>query len=347
MIRTTLALSLALPLVLAPVTAQGDDAQKHELAMSARPGNSVWLRQTTKTVQEIDMGIQQAENKSTVDITASFNVTAVADDGKTTVDVKIERVRGSFGVPNMGEFPFDSLDGDQGEQGGDDGGFGGFGMPDFGAVGKAAASMAGTAFAAVLDRKGKVTAVTGLEEALKKAEEEAGQMGRQMLSGTFSETAISNFVESAFGTRPQQATPVGGTWKPEADDDDGPQTKMTLKLARVTDKAFEVTGEGTVEKPKLDGGDDGDDSPEAAMQRELMKSMEIKNGKVSFRSLVSREDGFLVESTRNLSMDMTMESPMGAIEMTNSTTVTTKRTSQGAAMAKKPAGDPAKQGGDK
>ena len=70
------------------------------------------------------------------------------------------------------------------------------------------------------------------------------------------------------------------------------------------------------------------------MAREMRKNMEIKNGKITFKCVTSREDGFLIEASQNMSMDVTMESPMGAIEMKNVMSIETKRTTKAAAMAR-------------
>ncbi|MCR9244839.1 MAG: DUF6263 family protein [bacterium] len=348
-IPTVLALTLA-----APLTAQDPAGeQQHDLKMSVREGASIWVRQISTSKQDIDMGIQQVESKNVVDVAAELTVTNVADDGMVTIDVTLQRVRGSLGMPNMGEFPFDSIDNDKkpadaGDDGGDD--FGGFGMPDFDAIGRAAASIAGTKFVARLDKDGEVKSTEGLKEAVEAMQKRAGAMGGQMLASTFGESALTNLLEAAFGERPKKPMAVGGTWSPKKDDDDnGPATDITMKLARVSDKAFEVTGNGTVKKPEMKDSEAGDDDdPTAAMAREMRKNMEIKNGKITFKCVTSREDGFLIEASQNMSMDVTMESPMGAIEMTQTMSIVTKRTTKGAAMARagKAAGD-AKATGDK
>ena len=67
----------------------------------------------------------------------------------------------------------------------------------------------------------------------------------------------------------------------------------------------------------------------------MLAKMEIKNGKISGSSKISRKDGFLLDSKSHMTMDMSMPSPMGGdMTINQKVTITTKRTTAEAAMKK-------------
>lgn len=334
--RSLITLAIALPLA----------AQEHDLRVQVEKGASVWLEQSTVQAQEIDMG-QVMETENTMTMTMQLTVKEVTDDGSVIVEAKLARVRGAFGVPQMGDFPFDSIDNadknagknaDAGaeEEVDDGGGFGAM-MPDFDKIGAAAGSIAGSKFIAKVDSYGRVESIDGVEQAVAAMQKRAGKMGGQMLAGSFSENAMKNMISSAFGERPTRPIAQGESWERERESDGGigTGTKVTATLAQISDKLFEVTGKGTIEKPDSKPDEKGDDeSEEEAMVREMRENMKLRNGKVSFRSVVSREDGFLVEARTEMSMELSMPGPFGDIEMKNKTTIVTRRTTEQAAMAR-------------
>ncbi len=330
-VRPLLPLLIALPLA----------AQEHDLRLSVQKGASVWLQQSTTQAQEIDMG-QVMETENVMDLTLHVTVKEVSDEGIVIVEANLARIRGSFDMPQMGKFPFDSIDNDGkapevAEE--EDDGFDDFGamMPDLDRIGKAATAMAGTKFVAKLDSYGRVTSIDGVAQSVEAMQKRAGKMGGQMLSGTFSESSIKNLIASAFGERPTKPTAEGGTWDREKADGDklNADAKVIAKLARVTDDSFEVTGKGTIEQPTPKAPAEGEEeTEEEAMVREMQKGMKIENGAVTFRSVTSRKDGFLVEAQTEMSVDISMPGPFGDIAMKNKTTIVTKRTTEQAAMKK-------------
>ncbi|MCA8953538.1 MAG: hypothetical protein KDE27_28765 [Planctomycetes bacterium] len=325
-------------------------AQEHDLHLDTKVDASVWIRQVSTQSQKIDMGIQEVETENVMDVAAKIVVTAVGEDGGVTVECSLQRVRGKFDMPQMGEFPFDSIDAGKAEAKKPDDGFDDFGgmMPDFAAIGRAAAAVAGTKFIVKLDRYGHTESVEGTEAALEQVEQAAGPMGGQMLTGAFGEEAIGNLVESAFGERPDKPTAVGGEWAPRNKNaDDRTKADIVMTLQSVSDKSFAIAGKGTIEKAAdpAGGADAGDESDEAAMAREMRENMSIENGKITFRSVVSREDGFLVEAERETSMDVKMPGPFGGdIKMQHKSTTSTKRTTEAAAMQRDAKADKAGDG---
>jgi len=67
-----------------------------------------------------------------------------------------------------------------------------------------------------------------------------------------------------------------------------------------------------------------------------MKSMKIKNGKITGSCRVSRTDGFVTEATNTVSMDIEMSAgPVGDMAMTMKVSKSLKRTTADAAAPKK------------
>lgn len=330
---------LSLLCLTASLAAQGE---AHTLRTTAKKGASVWLLQEQKEEQTIDQGGQQFEiGKSTVH-TLHVTVKDVDDKGMLVVETEVVRVHGAMQMGPMGEVEFDSAAPADADEGDDDGGFG---MPSHATISKAMTVLAGKKFTARVDSRGKVGSLEGVAELI------AARQGRSMMATPTTEDSLKKMVESAFGIMPEQPVAVGATW----DDVDAAvgrmgttSNKVTMKLANVDGTSFEITATGTVEKPaaKDAGGEsagEGDESDEAAMARDMMKNTKIQNGKLSGSQRISREDGFLIDATNVMTMDVEMSGPMGEISMNVKMTTTTKRTTAEAAMPKKV--EPAKEAG--
>jgi hypothetical protein len=334
----------------APLTAQGAE---QDLRLALKKGASVWLVQETRSEQAIDMGGQAMETGNSTTYTMHLTVKEIDDKGLFVVEAKIARVAGSLAMGMMGDVEFDSID-QKADAPADDAGddMGGMGMPDFDAIGRAMTSLAGHTFVGKVNAHGKVESLDGIDKALEAARKKAGRMGAQMLGGQLNDKAMERLVEGAFGTLPEKPIAVGGSWE---NSDTGKSKglnvnhKLKLTLTKLDAESFEVTAAGTIEKPAntdapAAGADEGEES---AMAREMLAKMKIENGKLAGTSKVSRQDGFLLESTSTMTMDMVMPSPMGSGDMTitQKTTTTTRRTTEEAAMKKAgaaPAKEPAK-----
>ncbi|HZN37828.1 MAG TPA: DUF6263 family protein [Planctomycetota bacterium] len=317
-----------------PLVCQSADekAAENNLKIAAKKGSTVWLLLEEKQEQTMDMGGQQMEMGNTTTRTLQLEVKDVDDKGNLVVEVKIARIHGSMTMPMMGDIEFDSTKKTEGEEE-DAGGMGGFSP---GAMTKAMTALAGKSFVAKVDAFGKVASLEGVAELLKDANQGPG-----MRRGGGSESQFKQYVESAFGPLPQKPIAQGATWD-RVDDEDAMgvtmQTKLQLTLAKIDADGFEITATGTVglspvQKPEEKAAGEADER-EAAM-REMMKNMKVKNGKISGTQRVSRQDGFVIESSNTTTMDVDMPGPMGGeMSMSVKTTLKCKRTTAEAAMPK-------------
>lgn len=312
------------------LSAQGEQA----LRANAKKGSSVWLVQEQKQEQTIDQAGQQMDIQNTTTHTLHVKVLDVDDKGVMTIETEIVRIHGSMQMGPMGEAEFDSAaPAEDGEEDGNP-----FNPQ---AMTKRITKPAGKKFTAKVDSHGRAQSIEGAEELLKAG---GGRMGNSVTEGS-----LKQMVESAFGSLPEQPVAVGGSWDHlQKEGSRFPiEQKLKLTLAKLDDASFEVTAVGTVEKVAGKDEDAKDDDPAAAMA----KGMTIQNGKLSGTQKVSRQDGFILDATHTMSMDIEIDSPMGAASMTMKQTTTTKRTTAEAAMPKKaekaaPAKEEKKEGGD-
>jgi hypothetical protein len=206
---------------------------------------------------------------------------------------------------------------------------------------KAMTAGAGKAFTAKVDAKGKVVE---LMDDAKELLKDSGGGGRMMGGAAMSEESLKELVSSAFGELPAKPVAVGGKWE-RSDQDSGGRmpsnNKFDLTLAKADAESFEVTIAGTVEKPAAPAAPadadkiEGDDE-QAEMQREMMKSMQMKNGKIAGLCKASRTDGFVTEANLTISMDVEMSAgQMGDMAMSIKIVKSMKRTTEAAAAPKK------------
>ncbi|HEU4419626.1 MAG TPA: DUF6263 family protein [Planctomycetota bacterium] len=336
---------LSLLILTTPLVCQGAE---QDLKTVAKKGGSVWLLLEEKEEQIFDLGGQQVEVGKTTTRTLQIEVKDVDDKGNLVVDVKIARIQGAMTVPSMTgieEVEFDSAKKTEGEEEEDTGGMG----ISPGAVTKAMTVLAGKSYVAKVDAFGKVASLEGVAELLKSSSQGLGGMGGGMM-GAVTEAQLKQYVESAFGTLPDKPLAHGATWD-RVDEKKGMgaslQTKLQLTLAKVDAESFEITATGTIataaakDGEKAAGAGEGADG-EAAM-REMVKNVKVKNGKISGTQRVSRQDGFVIESSSSTSMDVDRPGPMGG-EMSISIKASqkTKRTTAEEAMPK-PAPKPDKE----
>lgn len=326
---------LTLLCLAAPLGAQG----AIDLRTTAKKGATVWLLQEQKQEQTIDMGGQEMETSQSTTRTVQVTVKDVDDKGDLTVETKIVRVRGGMVMPmGMGDFEFDSLTdkpSDDDEE--DDTGMGLGNMSNM--LKKMQMTGVGKSFTAKVSRYGKVVELTDGVDAI--LGEGAGG-GAMMGGGGMSRDTLRQIVESAFGILSDKPVAVGAKWdhaQKEAGGQMPIEQKLELTLAKADADVFEITASGTVQKPG-EGDDKADPAgaegaEEAAMVREMLRSMKMKNGKITGSQKISRKDGFTIESSNVVSIDIEMESPMGEMAMSMKITNSTKRTTEAEALAKK------------
>jgi len=326
---------LTLLCLTAPLVCQDPE---HDLRVAAKKGSTVWLLLEEKQEQTIDMGGQQMDVENTTTRTLQIEVKDVDDKGNLVVDVKIARIHGSMMMPmGMGDIEFDSAKKTEGEEDEDAGGM----VFSPAALAKAITALAGKSYGAKVDVYGKVASLEGVADLIKNANQGPRGMGG---GGATTEGQLKQYVQSAFGTLPQKPTAQGATWDrvdAEKSTRGGPmQTKLQLTLAKVDADSFEITATGTVEAAPAQKGEEkaegtGEEADAENAMREMMKNMKVKNGKVSGTQRVSRQDGFVIESTNITSMDIEMPGPMGGeMSMNIKTTQKCKRTTAEAAMPK-------------
>jgi len=326
-------LSLVTALALcAPGFAQGEI----DLKVTTKKGASVWLVEETKSSQVIDMQGQEMETGQTITKYLQFTVKDVDDKGVMTIETKIARVVGSMALPmGMGDMEVDSAAPAEEEEEEDGMGMGAM----MGGMKKAMTAGAGKTFTAKVDAKGKVVEL--MDDAKELLTDSGGGGGRMMGGGAMTEASLKYLVSSAFGELPAKPVAVGGKWERSEKDSAGrmpSNNKFDLTLAKADAESFEVTIAGTVEKPAAAGDADtieGDDE-QAEMQREIMKSMQMKNGKIAGLCKASRTDGFVTEANLTISMDVEMSAgQMGDMAMSIKTAKSMKRTTEAAAAPKK------------
>lgn len=312
-----------------PLLAQGE----LDLRTTAKKGAMVWLVHETTQEQTIDMGGQEMETKQSTARVVQFTVKDVDDKGNLIVESKLARIHGSMTMPmGMGDFEFDSaVAADEGEE--DDGMAGMSSM-----MKKAMMAGAGKSFSAKVSPLGKVVELLdGAADILKSAE--GGMMGGNAID----EGTLKQIVEGAFGMLPEKPLAVGAKWEHKQKESSGRmpmEHKVEMTLAKADADSFEVNATGTVDKPaeapKDEKAETVEGDEQAAMAREMMKSMKVKNGKLAGTQRVSRQDGFVLEAKNTISMDVEMSAgPMGEMQMVMKLTNSTKRATADAAMPPK------------
>ena len=287
-----------------PLAAQ---AAEHDLRVTAKKGSSLWYTQESKQEQALDMGGQQMDMGNATTYTMFATVKDVDEKGQLVVEAKIIRVKGTMTIPMMGDVEFDSADaapGKAGEEAADEGGDE-MGGPNFDAIGRGMTSLAGATFVAKVDAFGKVQSIDGVDKVLTAARKKAGGMGAQMLGASLNDSAMERLVSCAFGSLPDKPVAVGGSWERNEDGKSSRMqvaNKMKLTLAKIDADSFEVTATGTVEKPAAEAGAAKDgEGEEDAQAREMLAKMKIENGKITGSTRISRQDGFMIESSSVMS----------------------------------------------
>lgn len=298
----------------ATLAAQGDAV---DLRIKTQKGASVWISKHEKSETLIDLGGQSMEQGQDLTTVLQLTVKEVDEQGRLVVETKVARIHGSMTMPMIGDVEFDSAAPGEEE---DDGG--GFGMPTPGAIAKTLTSMAGKTFVAKVSADGKVAPLEGVAELLK------GKTN-PMVPGSPTEASLRGLVETAFGMVPEKPVAVGAVWDHAVVEEAGqPAVAMKLTLAKVDADSYEVTAEGTIEKPEAGKG--GTD-PRARM----MESIKIGQSKATGMQRVSRQDGFVIEATTSVAMDATMDAGMGEASMNVKSTTKVQRTTADAAMPPK------------
>ena len=272
---------LLLPMLCAAPAAAQD---KLALRVNAKKGDQARFLTTTES--------EQAFGSQTVNREIALKVVDVNDKGELLVDVTIESIKGK----GMGG-EFDSTKKDEEEEAG-----------QFGMMRKAATMLAGKTLRAKVSPDGTQVAVQDAKALVEELQKGMGMMGRNI-----SEASLSKEIEGLFGRFPSAETAVGGTWQTSQTQRQmgfGLQMDLKHKLEKADAERALITHEGTIakveEKAESRPGKEEDESDPAAQMREMARSIQIENGKISGRSEVSRKDGMVMKTEIETSMEMSI-----------------------------------------
>jgi len=335
----------ALPLLATLALCAGGFAQGTvDLKVTAKTGATVWLLQQTTLTQSIDaqgmmLGCEQSLNR-----VLQFTVKDVDDKGQRLVEARIARVYGEFDLPmGMGTASFDSAaapaaaDDDEGDGGG---------MDMSGGMKALLLAGAGKAFTAKVDARGQVVELLDDAKALLKSTPTPALTGRMLGAPTWNEDALKDLVAEAFGERPAAPIAVGGSWQRQAPATQAiapATTRLDLKLAKADAATCEIAITGAIDKVAAatpaapdDGEADDDSDPQAAAERNIRDTLQMKNGKLTGSCRIARADGFVAAADATASVDVEMSAgPWAEVSMSLKSTKKPTRTTAAAAAPKK------------
>ena len=169
-------------------------AQTIELAWKLEPGTDLVYRMSVQSETELPQGM--GSSTMNMDTTQRWSVLAVDGDGNATVRLTTDRVRMSIGGPT-GTMTVDSADGT------------GSGSPL-----DAVTAMAGTSYSVVLDPRGTLVEMSGVEELQEALRARIADPSAQaMLDQMLSEEALRGQWGQGMLALPAEAVGVGSTWE--------------------------------------------------------------------------------------------------------------------------------------
>jgi hypothetical protein len=144
--------------------------------------------------------------------------------------------------------------------------------------------------------------------------------------------ALRQLVTDSVGFLPHRRTAAGANWERERLDSLGrlvTRQKLALRLSDVAPETFTIEGKGTVDLAHdvmIREVEKSDDLQKAEMLRQL-KSTKVEKGTVECSQKTSREDGFVLEASLTMEIDLvTSESSMGGATTHMKVTTTVERT---------------------
>ena len=295
------AVPLLLALLCAPLSAQ----DKTTFRINAKKGDQARFRATTDS----DRGMG-----GSMTLTKEIAVKVLdTNDKELLVEFKIESVKGKVAAGPMGDIEIDSTKKEDDEEG----------MP--GMVRKSMTMLAGKTVRATVSPDGTKVKAQDAKELIAEIQKGMGMMGR--MGGGVDEATLAHEIEGVFGRFPSTETAAGGTWQTSETQRQG-GIGMTMdikhKLEKVEADRILVTFEGTISKAKEDKAESRpakegeEEDAQAAQMREMMRSVEIENGKITGRSEISRKDGMVLKSEVNSSMEMAVMGMQVAVKNTSS-----------------------------
>lgn len=294
-------------LLLAPLAAQ--DAIQLQ---PPKTGKIAFVQVGTQE-QNINAGGQEMSVLQQMTHHFTIEVTGVAEDGKRTFTVTIDRVSGKLDVPMAGAIEFDSAATaeEATEEAGEDGPMGGMGLPSGEKISAGLREIAGKTFTAEIGADGTIAGIAGFDETRKAAKKAFGGPAAQMMEGAFQDRGLQGLVRGAIGHLPKEAVATGAAW--ETKNDVGGQLPMeqALKITLADADASKVELTYAGESKVKEGA------------RMPMPGAEVEGGKVEGKATISRTDGFAIHSKITSNMSIFAEN-----EMVGEMTIEMKMTSE-------------------
>ena len=306
---------------------------------AAKKGGSVWLVHETTHDLTLEMQGREITTLQKTARTLHVRVTDVDSAGNLTVETTIVRVHGRMVMPqDQGEFEIDSAV----EAGADD-------EPLVRTMRKRVVAGVGMKFVSKVSPAGEPLELGEGAAAIVDANKEGeGTLGQLTSHG------LKQLVADSFGLLPDKRTASGAKWSRERVEVHGrmpTKQKLDLSLATVAPEAFEIEASGTVELAVDLIRDDkefaGGNAEEVKRQ---LESTKVEKGKITRKQKTSREDGFVLQASSQIVMDLvTTESQMGEVttHMQMDTSVVRTTAEQAVPKAPAPAGDGGKPPADK
>lgn len=308
-----------LPLLSTPLLlAQGEV----EPRSSARKGSAALFVHETSMAAKLELQGREITTTERAARTLDVRIKDVDDKGNFVLVAKFVRVQGRIEMAmGQGETSFDSA----GENGVAD-------SP----LAKHLLDVVGKSFEAKVGPNGEVVELGEGAAAIV----EAGMQGDGMLQ--LPVDSLKQMVADLFGFLPAKRTAGGARWARERTEQHGrmpTHQKLELMLTVVEPEAFEIETTGTVDLAKdvLLAGKDLVAGDEAEAKRQL-DSSKVTLGKVTGKQRTSRTDGFVLQSSKTIIMDLhTTQSQMGEVTTHLEMTTRVARTTAEAALPKPPA----------
>lgn len=306
-------LSLIAVMVLgAACLAQSDEPKRHDLRLATPKGTTVWFVESSRNDQQHELVGKDISASFQLERTFGITIKQVDKRGNRIIEIQIARVRGWTQIMDGERTHFDSNDAER--------------KPGVGGLGTWAQRMmtaVGRRYIARIDQHGKIVgSLAGV----------AHEMGGDHETKV-QDWELADLAETAFGCTPEESTAVGGSWDFQQSGTDAMRVARhgTMTLTDVDADTFGMQLSGKVKKGKIPIAKPKKDAdPDSAEEqiRRANESMEIKNGKLTGRQVLSRKDGLVVTSTSKATfdVDMNMANVNQQIAMTIETTL--KRTNK-------------------
>tara|TARA_R110002072_G_scaffold25443_6_gene85200 strand:- start:155630 stop:156916 length:1287 start_codon:yes stop_codon:yes gene_type:complete len=287
----------------AAATAQAKDQELFDLRSKTPKGTTAWFVESTLYKQKIQTGQNEIHVDMQMDRTFGITIKQVDAKGNRIVEIEVARLTG---WTKFQDGPKQVYDSEKSEM-----------KPAVTFIQRMMASV-GNRYVARIDANGKLAgSMAGV----------AHEMQGKDPKVSMKTWELADLAETAFGRTPTKPIPIGGTWNfvQRGTDELAVARHATMKLAKVTEEAFEMSFIGTVEKGEQRSPPAAEnDDPESieAQTARMNKEMKISDGKLTGTQKLSRRDGLVLETESTATFDMDLLG--GNFNQSIGMTVTTK-----------------------